>query len=92
MAGVGGNIRAEYLHQAHLARLLLLGADGVSQQAAEQAGGVGGGICQGALTGGDHLHQAHLLRLLLLGAGGVSQQAAEQVLREQGGICQGRLT
>ena len=66
MAGVGGNIQAEYLHQAHLARLLLLGADGVSQQAAEQVGGVGGGISQGALTGGDHPHQAHLPRLLLL--------------------------
>ena len=35
----GGDIRADHLHQAHLPRLLLLGAGGLSQQAAEQVQG-----------------------------------------------------
>ena len=47
----GRDIRADHLHQAHLPRLLLFGAGGLSQQAAEQVRGeqvVGRGVCQGA--------------------------------------------
>ena len=91
---MAGALTGDHLNQPHVPRLLLLGAGGVSQQAAEQVHGeqaVGRGDCQEALTG-DHLDQPHVPRLLLLGAGGVGDNQQDDlhvglvyICLEQGG-------